>query len=105
MKAGALRHLIAIEGQTSIPNSYGEPVATWGTVATVWASREDLTGRESFQAQQAQSEVTTRFTIRHLDGLTAKMRIVDDTTIYDVESVQDTDGRSRELILMAKRVT
>ncbi|AMP15492.1 phage head-tail joining family protein [Collimonas pratensis] len=65
-----------------------------------YAKKEDLSGRELFAAQAAQSEVTTRFRIRYRTGVTAKMRLLCDGVIYNIEAVLDRDGRKRELQLM-----
>ena len=103
MRAGTLRHLLAIEAPAEAQNAFGEPVETWASFATVWASREDLTGREAFLAQQTKAEVTTSFRLRYLPGVTAKMRILSDSILYQIESIQDPDGRGRELVIMARR--
>ena len=105
MRIGTLRHLLTIEAPTATANDYGEPVEGWATFAQVYGSREDLTGREALMAQQIASDVTTRFTMRHLAGVTSKMRIRTADVVYGIESVQDPDGRNRQLVLMAKRVS
>jgi SPP1 family predicted phage head-tail adaptor len=102
MRAGTLRHRITIEAAT-VANVYGEEVETWSAIAEVFAAREDLSGREFFAAQQTNAEVTTRFRVRYIDGVTAKMRVYSDGVPYDIESVQDPDGRRRELILLTVR--
>ena len=103
MQAGKLRRLVTIESVTETPNEYGEPEQVWAEFAQAWAQQEDLTGREAFLAQQVLSEVTTRFTIRYVAGVTAKMRVVSDDTIYNIQSVADPDGKRRSLVLMALR--
>jgi SPP1 family predicted phage head-tail adaptor len=102
MKAGMLRHLIKIEAPTT-QNVKGEMIPTWGTFAEAYAAREDLAGRELFLSQQVQAEVTTRFRIRYLEGVSAKMRINDAGTIYNIKSVQDPEGRRRFLTILATR--
>jgi SPP1 family predicted phage head-tail adaptor len=101
MRAGQLRHRITIEAPTGAQNEYGEPVEGWTPHATVWASREDLGGREYFAAQQTQTTVSTRFRIRFLAGISPAMRILSDGIPYDIEAVQDPDGMGRELVLLA----
>jgi SPP1 family predicted phage head-tail adaptor len=103
MRAGKLRHRITIEAPTASQDEYGEPIPTWAPLFTVWAAREDLAGREYFAAAQIQSEVTTKFRIRHRDGITAKMRVNDGGRLYDIAAVQDPEGRGRELILLCVR--
>lgn len=105
MRSGQLRYRVTIEQLTETQNEYGEPVSDWSPLATVWAEKEDLTGREYYQAQQINAEVTTRFTIRWRDDVKAKMRLKHSGTLYDIASVQDPDGRQRRLILVCSRDT
>lgn len=103
MRAGSLRHRIVIEVATATRDATGEPIETWSTFAEVYASRVDLAGREGFLAQQVKATVSTKFRVRPVDGLKAKMRIRSDGEVYDIESIQDPDGRGRELIILTSR--
>ena len=105
MRAGMLRHRVVIEQVTEAQNDYGEPVETWAELATVWARKEDLSGRELFAAQQVQSTVTTRFTIRYRSDVQAKQRLSHAGTVYNIESVQDPDGRRCFLYVLASRLS
>jgi SPP1 family predicted phage head-tail adaptor len=103
MTSGTLRHSIYIEAGTETQNEYGEPVTEWHPVLATWARLEDLSGREYFSAKQVASDVTTRFRTRYFAGITSKHRLFLNGQQYDIESVQDPDGRRRELIIMAVR--
>ena len=85
--AGKLRHRVQIEEFVESVNSYGERERYWAPFADRWASVEPLSGREFIAAQQAQSEVTTRITIRHLAGINAAMRIVHRGAIYNIRAI------------------
>ncbi|WP_211475070.1 phage head closure protein [Collimonas humicola] len=100
MQVGQLRHKTAIQSPPSGQDDDGNPRTEWWTVCQPYAKKEDLSGRELFAAQAAQSEVTTRFRIRYRTGLGSKMRLVCDGVIYNIEAVLDRDGRKRELQLM-----
>lgn len=100
MQAGQLRHQTVIQSPPSGQDDDGNPRTDWRTVCQPYAKKEDLSGRELFAAQAAQSEVTTRFRIRYRTGLSAKMRLLCDGVIYNIEAVLDRDGRKRELQLM-----
>lgn len=108
MEAGKLGHRITIQQATVAQDAYGEPVKTWGTLATVWAAVEPLIGREYLAVQQIQSAVSVRVRIRYRSGITPLMRVqwVDSgtTRIFDIESVQEVRTERRELILMCKDV-
>ncbi|HWX01442.1 phage head closure protein [Collimonas sp.] len=100
MQAGQLRHKTVIQSPPSGQDDDGNPRTEWLLVSKPYAKKEDLSGRELFAAQAAQSEVTTRFRIRYRTGVTAKMRLLCDGVIYNIEAVLDRDGRKRELQLM-----
>ncbi len=104
---GEMRYLIVIEQCTEVPEpTYGEPVPDWPVFARVRAAKDDLSGREFFQAQQINAEITTRFRIRYLANITSKMRILCDGDYYNIVSPPiDPDGMRRELHLMTKAVS
>ena len=104
LRAGRLRHTVTIEAPTEDPNEYGEPEVTWTPVATVWAVKEDLTGREAFAAQQVHAETTTRFRIRYRE-VNAKMRLIHFDTVYNILSVQDPTGLTAEIVLICSRAS
>lgn len=100
MRAGHLRHRIVIQQSIITRDSYGQPVASWVSVATVWAAIEPLSGRELIAAQAVQSEITTRISLRYLPGITSAMRVVHGTRIYNIKTLLNLDERNRELQLM-----
>jgi len=67
---------VQIQAASDSRDAHGGNVRTWGTVATVWASVEPLTGRELSEAQQVESRATVRITMRPYPGLTSRHRIV-----------------------------
>lgn len=100
MRAGALRHTITIQTRTVTRDSYGGETETWADSATVPASVESLSGREYWAARQTMASEIVRFRIRWRQGVTADCRIVWDGRTWDIESVQDPDGRRRELVIV-----
>lgn len=85
--AGRLRHQVVIEQQVTALTSSGEQETNWVTFATVWAEIAPLSARESMLSEQVQSKVSVRITIRSLDGVIASMRVVQGSTVYNVEGV------------------
>lgn len=104
MRAGRLRHRVTIQSVTTNTDSYGQPIESWSTFAEVWAAVEPLTGREYFQAQQLQAEVTYRVRIRYLTGVLPTMRVLHDSRTFEVQAVINLDERNRELHLMCREV-
>lgn len=63
--AGSLDRRVTIERATVSMDAYGAPVASWASVAVVWANYYPLSDREVWAAAQVSSEATARFTIRY----------------------------------------
>lgn len=100
LTAQQLRHQITIQSRSTSQDATGGQVDTWSTVATVWAAIEPLQGREFFAAQQVQAETSVRIRMRYLAGVLPSMRVVFDSTIYDIKDVIDPEMKHRELHLM-----
>lgn len=100
MQAGKLNRSITIEQLTSGQDALGQPVQTWTAVATVSAEIRDLSGREFLSAQAAQSGVIAKIRIRYRADVTAAMRAVFGTKIYNIHAALDITGKKRELTLM-----
>ena len=96
MKAGQLRNLITIQSAVEHQNPQGESIVTWSDVADVWASVHPLSGRELFNAQQVQPDITHEVKLRYYGALTAKHRFLHDGRALNIESVADTNERNVE---------
>lgn len=83
LAAGRLRHRIVIQEPVIDQDSSGELTTFWVDVAETWAAIEPLSVREFIAAQQMQSAVSARITIRYRDGLTPQMRILHRGRVYN----------------------
>lgn len=105
VRSGELRHRVTIQQKTTAQDTYGQPIETWTNVATVWASIEDLRGREFIEARQVPAaEITTRVRIRYRTGIEPTMRVIYGSRTLEITAVIDPDGRKRELELMCQEV-
>lgn len=107
MRAGRLRQRVTIQEPTETQDSYGEPVATWSDLATVWAAIDPLSGRETFGGEQYQARLTHRVTMRYRSDLqvSAKMRIKHGASRYlQVQTVSEPGGNHREWRLLCSEV-
>ncbi len=106
MRAGKLKHVVIIQKRVDDVDDCGQAVDDWTDFATgVRASVEPLQGREFHAAQAAQSEVSIRFRMRYIPGVTAAMRVIWRNEFYEIEGEPiNPNGRNRELHLMAKKV-
>lgn len=77
-------------------SSSGETIETWGTLATVWASRRDVSDAERVAAAQVAATISTRFQIRWGStwaSLNPKDRLVSDGRVYDIVGVKEIGRR------------
>lgn len=101
MRAGRLRWKVVIQQKlVSGQSSSGEPVFTWSDVATVWAEIAPETGREVVASERETATVHTVITIRYRHGITAAMRVKQDTRLWNIQAVLDPTQRHRELQLV-----
>ena len=105
LRTGDLRHQVQILAPTIATNTVGESVPTWDRlIATVWASVEDLSGRELEAAQRRVSDVTSRITIRYRRGIREMYRITWGKRTFDIKAPLDTAGTRQWLELLCVEV-
>lgn len=105
MRAGRLDRRLTLQTRTlATANAYGEKIASYSTLATVWGGKRDVSGREFFSAGQLHAEASTRFEIRYRSDLTAINRVVCDGITYDIAHIAEI-GRNEGLELVCKVVT
>jgi len=104
VRSGRLRHRVTIQQPVVAVNGYGERITTWSTVAVVWAAVEPLRGREFFDAEQVQAEISHRVVLRYRSGLTTTMRLLHLTRVLHIGTIIDVDERHRELQLMCREM-
>jgi len=100
-----MRHRVSIQAVNYEQNPVtGEMTETWQEVKKVYARVEPLSAREFIAAQQANSEVSARITIRYRDDITADMRIVHRGEIYDVQGqLPDNNSGLDYLTILVKQ--
>jgi len=111
LHAGALRHQLTFERQTSDLDSDGAQVADWVPAfeinSRMPAEVVAMSGRELIAAQAEHSRVTTRIRVQFRPGFKASMRawfqdprIFSGATVYNIEAViADPMSRNRYLTL------
>lgn len=76
MRAGRLRHRVALQSPTRSQNATGAVSTIWATYATVWAALEPMRAAEERTADQVQAQVTHKVTLRYNGTLKPKDRIL-----------------------------
>lgn len=100
MEAGKLDRRVKIQAAEQVSDGMGGVTETWTDITTVWARIEPLRGNALFYAQQNDSKVTQKITIRYISGIKQKHRILCGTTIYQIDAVIDVASERRMLELM-----
>jgi SPP1 family predicted phage head-tail adaptor len=100
MSAGDFDRLVTLQQKTQTRDANGGFVDTWGTLAEVFASVDDLAGREFWESRATNARTTTRITIRYRDDVTSALRVVVDGVTYEVTEVLQI-GRRWRLQLLA----
>ena len=103
MEMGLLRHRVDIQQRSGTLDTFGQAVQTWTTLFTVWASIEDISGKELLASMAINSEISTHIYIRYRAGITAANRVLYQGTAYNIQAVVDATGRKRELHLMCSK--
>ena len=75
MRAGRLRHLVDLERAARVDGDYGEPTALWTPYDQVHAAIEPLRGSEVLAAQQTQTKLTHKVTVRYNSSIETQDRI------------------------------
>lgn len=105
MNAGKLRHRLLLEEPIATQDDTGGEVINWSVFGTVSSDIEPLRGREQLIANQSLAPFDTRIRIRWspaVERVTAKWRGTHRGTIYNFESISETDMARREIVIMAQ---
>ena len=103
MKPERLDRKITLQRFTWSQDEYGAPVQVWADLASVWASKLDVSDGERVAAAEVSATITTRFRIRHDSAwadLNPKDRVQFEGRTYDIWGVKEI-GRREELEITA----
>ncbi len=105
MRAGELRHLIAVQQKAVTVDSNGDRTEAWSLYHEAWASIETGNGREFFQAKQTWADLSHTIILRWKTGITHDMRVLfnDPKTgaarYFNIRAVLNPDERTQMLTL------
>ena len=104
MTAPRLRHRVDIQDFDTVQDSEtGAVEETWVDVDTdVPAEIWPMSGREFVAAQSIQAAVNTKITIRYVDGITPRMRVLHGYDVYNIKAVLPDPTLRRHLTLMCE---
>jgi SPP1 family predicted phage head-tail adaptor len=105
MQAGKLDRRVTIERATMADDGFGQ-APTWAELATVWASKRDVSDAERFASGEVAAQITTRFRIRWssvVAGIDPRDRLICEGRTYDIVAVKEIGRREGLEITAAAR--
>ncbi len=97
--AAKMRHRVDIQSLTETTDDQGGFTKAWATDATVWAEIVPMKGYERFQAQQTQTPLTHKVTMRYRTGVTTAHRLLYGSRVFGIKEVINVDERGSFLEL------
>lgn len=89
--AGVFNRYVEIQSRASTEDSYGEVVGTWSAFANEWAWIKSPTGTAAAETLNGGAEVSSASVSirinRMREDITAGMRVVDGSVVYDIRGV------------------
>ena len=99
-----LNKRVRIEQLTAGQDAIGQPVQVWSLLVVVWANIMLKTGAQTIRADADVSIVQASIRIRKRADVTAAMRVVSGTSIYDIKAVLPDEENRQHVDLVCERV-
>jgi SPP1 family predicted phage head-tail adaptor len=96
MRAGDLDRWLTLQRRTITKDALNADVETFVAIATVRASKTDISDAEKVRAQQVGAEITTRFQIRwsgNWSFLNPKDRVTCEGREFDIQGLKELGRR------------
>jgi SPP1 family predicted phage head-tail adaptor len=103
IRPGDLRERLTVQVASGTTNALGETVLAWSDSSAVWASVEGVSAREVLTAFQQETAVTHRLRMRHLPGLTSKMRFAWRGRTLEISSLLEHGNRTEHEAICKER--
>ena len=107
-----LRHRLALQQEVVTGDDAGGFTRSWQELAQLWAEIQPITGgdsrlnvssgKEIFAAGQLQSQISHRVFLRWRDGVTAAMRLVFESRVFNIRYVAVTQEDKEMLELLVQ---
>lgn len=100
---GKMRHRVTWYSATET-NTNGQIGTTYTNQGDFWASVIPTGGGEATVSNKVQANITHKVVMRRVGVIKPKDKLIFETRTLQIESVQDTNERKRELILACREV-
>jgi SPP1 family predicted phage head-tail adaptor len=109
MRAGRLNALVVIQRPAAGQDSAGQPNVGFVNLdaagdGSTWAQIRHLNGLETLRAGAAPSVVRASIRIRYRTDVTARMRVVYGSTVYEIKAVLPDEERKQHVDLVCEVV-
>ena len=102
MKAGKLRHRIKVQNYSETQDAMGQVIKGWTTCGIKWARVEPMSVNERLRAQQIDSKITHKITMRWFENFDPDQRFLFKDRHFYVKGTIKKDEISNEMIIMAE---
>jgi len=101
MRAGRLNTRIKVLAPSTGKDAYGAPTTSAGTeVATLWAEKRDISGKERWASDHVINTSTVAFRVRYREDIEPEYQILHKGTTYQITGQPiDPDGRRTDLLI------
>ena len=99
MNPAQLRHRIKFQVQ-----DLEQDKEIWNDVLTTWANINPISGREYYQAETVNSDLTHKIRLRYRKGITPDMRVIYNNRIFYIVSVINEYEKNIVLQLMCREI-
>lgn len=104
MRSGELRHRLMFKGPTNTADGMGGITKSWGSAFTIWGSIDPLKGKEFYESQLINSEITGKIKVRYRDDIDPTMQVYFGDRTFKILSIINPGERNMELNLMVKEL-
>jgi len=102
MRTGTLRHAGSIEKYTETVDELGGVTKVWTEFSKVWCAINPVRGDEKYFSAEKHARVTHQVTIRFLDGVNPKMRLLSRGREFEIVSAINVGERDKMMQLLVE---
>ncbi len=103
MFTGKLNRQILIQQNTPVQDGFGEPIESWGSLATVWAEKMSPKVAERYTGHQFNGTRSIVWRVRWRSDVTELMRVVYNSINYDIIGTYEL-GMNQDLIIVTEAI-
>lgn len=104
MRSGNIKHLITFQSYSETANEYGEEIKEFIDFETTYASIVPLSGKEYFNSETVNAQISHKIECRYISGVLPSMRVKYGERVFNIESVINIREANKTLQIMAVEV-